>query len=112
MIHTTTAVIAASAALSNAVYVGAGKLVAIITPASWDAATLTFQGSADGVTYNNIYDGTGSETEFQADAARLISVDDYSGTLWIKVRSGTSGSPVNQSVERDLVLVIQRFPTP
>ncbi len=102
--------IANAGSLSNKAYIGHGKLVAIIMPDEWDAATLTFQGSADGETFNDIHDGTGAETEFQADASRHITVDDYAGAPWMKVRSGTSGSPAAQTPARIIQLVIQKFP--
>lgn len=101
--------IAESESLSGKAYIGHGKLVAILMPAAWDAATLTFQGSPDGETFRDIHDGTGSETEFQADVDRHISVDDYAGAPWIKVRSGTSGAAVAQSAAREIVLLVQKF---
>lgn len=101
--------ILSGASLSGAGYIGLGRLVGIEMPATWTTATLTFQGANDdAATYRNVYDGTGSETEFQAAASRLITVDEYGGATWVKIRSGTSGSPVNQNADRILNLIVEK----
>lgn len=109
-IRTPTAVIASGASLSGAIYVGSGKLVSIQMPAAWTSAGLSFAGSADGVTFNPIYDGSGAEVTFAADAAEMIAIDRFEGAIWLKVRSGTVGSAVTQGADRSLVCVIQKFP--
>jgi len=103
------ATIAAAGSLSNGCYVGHGKLVSLIMPASWDAAVLTFQGSADGVTYYDIYDYQGAEVVVQADTSRMITIDEFEGAPWIKLRSGTTGAPVAQTVAAAITLVIQKL---
>jgi hypothetical protein len=37
----------------------------------------------------------------------MLNIGDWVGCRWIKVRSGTAGSAVNQAAERALILVIQ-----
>jgi hypothetical protein len=105
---TETATIANGASLSGAVDLTAGVLVGIQMP-TWTAAVLTFQGSADDTTYTNVYTDGGSEFTVQTASDRFVQVDpvDFVGIRYLKVRSGTSGSAVNQGAERVLTLVVR-----
>jgi hypothetical protein len=102
------AVIAAGGSLSPEVDLGAQTLVGIAMPASWVAASLTFQVSVDGgATWNEHYSSAGAETTFTVAAGQYIAVDP---TLWrgvnaVKARSGTSASPVTQTGGATLNLV-------
>lgn len=100
------ATIANGASLSGAVDLGTKRLARINMPSSWTTANLTFQVSADGTNYANLYDATGTEKTVQAAASRAIILDfsEWIGARYIKVRSGTSGTPVNQGAERILQL--------
>jgi len=109
-VTTNTATIAAGAALSQAMYLGHGVLVGIQMPAAWDAANLSFQASADGITYQDVYDFQGAEVVVQAAAARFVTIDEFQGAPWIKVRSGTTGSHVNQTLDSALILIVQKLP--
>ncbi len=105
-----TAVIAISTSLSAAVLVPAGfTLAGIIMPTAWTAANLTFQGSANGTLYNDIYNAAGTEYNVTASTSRFITIDppDFAGVGWIKVRSGTTGTPVTQTAARSIVLVFR-----
>ena len=66
---------------------------------NWDAADMSFQGSTDGVDWYDIYrqDGTELTVEIEADRIVVLTPADFLGFAHLKVRSGTSGSPVNQS---------------
>lgn len=109
--HKTTvaATIAISTALSAAVDLGAiGTLVGIQMPAAWTTANLTFQASYDGgTTYQDLYDDAGNEVTVTAAASRNIylSPEEWAGIQLLKVRSGTSGTPVNQAAARTITLV-------
>jgi hypothetical protein len=76
-------------------------------PAAWTAASLTFQGSADGTTYGDLYDA-GTEMSTAAGASRVIHLDwtKFVGLRFLKIRSGTTGVPVNQGGDRVLTLVL------
>jgi hypothetical protein len=76
-------------------------------PGAWSAANLTFQASEDGVTYSNLYDYTGTEINVVAAASVFIRLNpaDWVGIRYLIVRSGTSGTPVNQGAQRLIVLV-------
>jgi len=104
------AVIANGASLSGSVRIGGHRIVAIEMPAGWTAAALTFQGSLDGDTFNNFYDEAGAEISITVAASRFIGLDaaalELSGVEYLKVRSGTSGAPVNQGAERTILLAI------
>lgn len=109
MIPTTkTATIANGESLSAGVRFDGAALVAIIMPAAWTAASLTFQASVDDITYNNVYNESGIEKTVTASTSRYIALNpaDFVGANYIKVRSGTSGTPVNQDAERALSLVV------
>jgi hypothetical protein len=102
----TTTLIANGTALSAAISLGNKLLVGIAMPAGWDAAALTFQGSIDGATFLEMQ-GASAVLTYSAAAGQFIAVDP---TLWrgvnvIKVRSGTSGAPVNQTADRTLTLI-------
>lgn len=104
----TSVAIASGQSLSGALELNMGKLARISMPAAWDAANLTFQVlSADGLTYQNLYDSFGNEYTVTAAAAREIIVnlaDFLCVTSAIKIRSGTSGVPVVQSADRTVRL--------
>ena len=78
-------------------------------PFAWTAADLTFQVSTDnGVTYQNVYEEDGSEYVVTADASRFIAIANLPRVDAVKVRSGTSGTAVNQVSARTLTLFIER----
>lgn len=87
---------------------GTSRLVRISTPAAWTAANLTFQVSADGATWVNLYDASGNEYTVTAAASRgiIIPLSDFLGVRYIAIRSGTSAVPVPQGAQRDLVLTL------
>lgn len=107
-VETATVTIANGASLSGAVDLGGRKLVAIDMPAAWTAASLTFQASVDGVTYDDIYDGA-TERSLTVAASRYLmqNIGDWVGMRWFRIRSGTAGTPVNQGAARIITLVVQ-----
>ena len=77
-------------------------------PSSWTSANITFQASPDGVNFGNLFSYLGAEVTFVAVPGQFLAVDP---TLWrgaraIKVRSGTSGTPVAQTSQVTLQLVV------
>lgn len=101
------ATIANGQSLSGAVNLGNRVVVGLLMPATWTAADLTFQASIDGTTYADMYDIGGNEVTAVADASQYIAISPslWAGALFLKVRSGTTGTPVNQGGARDIVLV-------
>ena len=93
--------------LSAEIDLGIKVVVGIAMPAAWDAAALTFQGSIDGVTWIELTTSAGAALSYTVAAGQFIMIDP---TLWrginaIKVRSGTLGTPVNQTANRTLTLI-------
>jgi hypothetical protein len=83
-------------------------LAGIILPATWDTAALTFQASVDGTTFFDLYDGTTERSLTTAGVlGKAISLDSAAWLPWryIKLRSGTAATPVNQTATRTLTLV-------
>jgi hypothetical protein len=106
-----TALIPNGAALSNAVMLGSGVLVGIEIPAAWTAASLTYQVSVDGVTWAELYDDAGNEvTTLVPGVSTMISVTSalFATAKFIKVRSGTSATPVNQGQAVALILFTRK----
>lgn len=106
-LRTLSAVIASGESLSAPNALGTFRLVGLIMPASWTSANLTFQISVDRENFSNFYDDLGTEVTVTAAASRYIALDPalFAGCLAIKIRSGTSGSPVNQGGDRTISLV-------
>lgn len=110
--ETTTAVIANGASQSGEVDLGGLSVQAIVMPAAWTAANLTFLAAdATGGTFNPVHDDGGTEVTVTAAAARCIGMDaaarELDGLRYIKVRSGTTATPVNQAAERTLTLILR-----
>ena len=107
-LETLTATIENGGSLSGAVDLGGRKLVAIDMPSSWTAASLTFQASPDGVTYDDLYDSA-TERSVTAAASRYLAfnIADWVSVRFLKIRSGTAGTPINQAAARTLTLVVQ-----
>lgn len=102
--------IAESGSLSDEIDLGEGRvLCAIDMPADWDAANLTFQASYNsGGTFDDLYDQYGTEKTVTAAADRYIPLDDpafWLGVRYLKVRSGTAASAVEQTAARTIQLI-------
>lgn len=85
--------------------------VAIIMPAAWTAANLTFQhGDANGI-FTNLYDDAGSEVVVTVAASRYIRLvpSEWVNMRQLKIRSGTSGTPVAQAADRTLIIVTRNY---
>ena len=115
MAATVTATIANGASLSSAVNIPKTspqstnpRSVAIIMPAAWTTANLTFFVSADGVNYTELYDGQGNEYTVVAAASRYILLDPavFTNITNFEIQSGTTGSPVNQGAARTLTVTV------
>ena len=86
------------------------RVAGIQMPASWTAADLTFQASLDGTTYQDIYDKDGTEYTVTADAGIyiILPIADFAGIPYMKVRSGTSGTAVQQEAARTIQLALRQ----
>lgn len=99
--------IANGASLSDAAHIGVGVVVGISLPTITSAA-ITFQGSHDGATYRDVYNNDGvTETALTASTgARIVDAPAaLVGLPYLKVRSGTTATAVNQLAERTVVII-------
>ena len=87
---------------------GMWEVVGIVMPDTWTAANLTFQSALD-VTYQNVYKEDGTEYTVTAAASRNIGLDPvmFRHAAKLKIRSGTSGSAVNQTADRTVTLLLR-----
>jgi hypothetical protein len=100
--------IASGNSLSNAVDLGGLRLFGIFMPSVWTAANLTLQMSPDGgTTWVNLYDIYGNEVTVIAASSKAIVLDPvtYASLRYLRVRSGTSSTPVAQAQDSTLQLV-------
>ncbi len=108
-ISTTTVTIASGQSLGSAVDLAHAALIRIQMSTAWTTANLTLQTSTDGLIYQDAYDSYGVEYTIVAVAAHNIILPplDFIGMRYLKLRSGTAGSPVVQTADRTLTLVIR-----
>lgn len=103
------AIIANGESLSGVVDIAGTTLIAIQMPSAWTSANLTFQGSADGSVYADVYNDAGDEYNIPVAASRFVMLDQvenrFRGMRYFKVRSGTTGTPVNQGSARTITLI-------
>jgi hypothetical protein len=107
------AMIAATQSLSGVVDLGQNRLWGIVMPGAWTAASMTFQGSVDGVSFFDLYDdvatpGTFVETTWTVAAAQMLVPAvpvRFIGIRWLKIRSGTSAAPVAQAAGRVITII-------
>ncbi len=105
-----TAVIANGESLSGELDLKGCNLFGLIMPTAWTTANLTFQVSnVSGGTFQNLYDDGGNEVTVAAAASRNIAIDISALKIapwrYLKIRSGTSGTAVNQGAARTITLV-------
>ncbi len=105
-----TLTVASGQSLSASIDIKDQPIVAIEMPASWTTANLTFQGSNDGTTFKDVYNLDGDEYKITAAASRYIVLSpfEFQWARYIKVRSGTTGTPVSQGADRTLVLITRK----
>ena len=107
-----TAAIAAGASQSTVIDTERSALSGIIMPAAWTAADLTVLASthAEG-TFLPVYDDAGAEVLIKAAASTAIGIDVAALKLaafrYIKLRSGTAATPVNQADARAITIVMK-----
>lgn len=105
-----TATIANGASLSASVYLTDQPIVAIQMPTTWTTGNLTFQGSNDGTNFFDVYNMDGDEYTVVAAANRYIVLSpfEFQWARYVKIRSGTTGTPVTQGGARTITLVTRK----
>lgn len=106
------AAISSGTSLSNGINLGGLRLFGFVMPSGWDAAALTFLVSYDnGSTYipmKSVYDGT--EITYVVNASGFYPLPNpqvFAAVTNIKAQSGPSSSPVNQTADRAIQLVLR-----
>lgn len=104
--YTKPVTIANGASLSSAIDLNEGRAALLIMPAAWTAADISFQVSADGVTFVDLFKTDGTEYTLTVAASRgiLLPLSDFLGIRHMKIRSGKTGAAVNQLANRALSL--------
>lgn len=69
-------------------------VVGLITPGTLTGTSFTFQASADGSTYNALYDKNGSQYSVTVSTSRYIYLPpaDFAGIPYLKIVSGSTES--------------------
>lgn len=104
---TETATIASGSALSSAIDLKGRVLVGVEMPEAWTAANITMQASDDNSSFYDFYERDGTEYTITASASRYIAIQPFetANISYIKLRSGTTGTPVNQGADRTISLI-------
>ena len=99
--------------LSAVAYIGPAEIIGYTIGAHWQAADISLQGSADSVNFYEVLkaaDGTAIDFKAAATGYYTLATPLRIGP-WIKVRSGTSGSPVNQTDgDATVTLILRALP--
>jgi hypothetical protein len=84
--------------LSGPANCSAGRIMRITVPQEYTEADLTFQVSTDGKMFNDLYSSDGGEISVSAhpNTSIVIQEDWVAFCPYVKLRSGTAASPVNQ----------------
>lgn len=103
--------IAEGASMSDAVNAFDDSIIGLFTYGDWDTAVITFQVSYHGgTTYLPVYDSNGSELEIEFDNDQYVSLNPtlLPGVQHVKLQSGTTAIPVNQTAAVDIYIVTKR----
>jgi hypothetical protein len=111
--------IASGESLSTAAAIPTGYVAAGITlPAAWTGSSLTFQISFDGSTWFEVTDGSSGAivdkvlTDAAASQAIYTPVWNLFRASFLKVRSGTHGSPTAQGGDRGISIICLKGHSP
>lgn len=106
---TSTTISISSGQSLSASYQTDGKFVGFIVPAAWTTAAITFAGSVDGTNFYPIFDAGLERTIASADVVTgrmiILNLSDWLGVKFVRIRSGTSGTPVNQTAQRNFIVI-------
>jgi len=82
--------------------------MAVITPAAWDTAKLSVQGSLDKTTWFDIHlwqEEYDTKHNVSANECHIMSEYPLRGIPYLRFRSGTAAAPVNQTATRNLTII-------
>ena len=84
------------------------SLAQLMAPDAWTPANVSFQLSADGLVFGDLYAEDGVQVVRAMGASRGVAIDPAltAAALYLKVRSGSSEHPVVQDADRTFVCVM------
>lgn len=99
-----TVAITSGQTVSNGIDLGELAVVGLITPAALTSVAITFQASADNMTYNQVTtrDATVYSVTVSASKHVVIPPADLCGIRWIKVVGGSA-----EGGDRDIILLLR-----
>lgn len=104
-----TATILAGESLSDEIDISGYSLVGIKLPSVFEGSSVTFQASdVTGGTFYNVYDSAGNEFSATVRASSVVTdLPELAPLRFIKIRSGTAGTPVVQVSNREIVVLLK-----
>ncbi|MBI9073398.1 MAG: hypothetical protein JEY94_17480 [Melioribacteraceae bacterium] len=102
----------AGQSISEILTLNSQKIIGFRIPNDWDSANLTIlNATPEYPDYADVITETASELEVLAVAGKYtkVSPDDFAGFDNIKLRSGISSSPVNQTSERIIEVRVREY---
>lgn len=104
-------------AISGSVDLGGFSLIALEMPELWAGTQVTFQckaersqTSAESIEdWDNVYDSAGNELTVTVAANRVVTdIPELAPLRFIRIRSGTSTTPVNQSPSKQIRIICKQ----
>lgn len=104
------ATIAEAASVTGEIDLAWAEAVAIAMPAAWTTAAITVLASpTSGGTFLPVHDDGGTELSITAAASQVIALSAAAAKIaplrYIKLRSGTTATPVAQAAARELTII-------
>ena len=108
-----TLTIANADSVSDALDLTDTNLLGLIMPAAWTSAALTLEVSPDGSSWYPAYDAVGSQTGFIASpvvsAAYAVDLSALLAWRYVRLRSGTTATPVTQGAARPIIAITREL---
>ncbi|MDD3030419.1 MAG: hypothetical protein PHS57_09140 [Alphaproteobacteria bacterium] len=108
--ETMTATVAENASLTETIACRGLRLASVTLPSAWTTANLTFQTSFDeGATWVDLHDQNGNEVVAVAapGVCTVLFPSLFASLRFVRVRSGTSLTPIAQEAARSLILILR-----
>jgi hypothetical protein len=107
-----TATILAGQSLSSPIDCTTGAPIIIFIPHEWTPSHLTFQVSADGSSFYDLFDHNTFEVALNAVPGTCVRLGPGWTGLFFKLRSGSREHPIAQEADRQIVIMLDTSATP
>jgi hypothetical protein len=103
-----TVTIRAGQSLSDAANLVTGAVAMLYAPPDWSPANVSFQVSADGNSFSDLFDTDGVEIVKAIRVGSAVVVDQSltQAVNYLKIRSGPRNNPVAQEADRVITLMV------